>query len=116
MATWGQNGTGWDHAEAVQKVAQLVWNPDTLSWVRATQASGSGGSAPAAQTIQKFDAPDAATLYCGSAIPGSLDMDQAWRIKRVIFDAASGLPLSVLVANSGASVSRWDQRAALSYS
>lgn len=34
---------GYDETEGVQKTATLVWNTSTLSWQRATQASGGSG-------------------------------------------------------------------------
>jgi hypothetical protein len=113
---WSQNGTGWDTDEGVQKVAGLVWDTDTLQWVRATPASGTAGTSETSPKQSLFDQADATTLYIGTSAPGVLTTDNLWRIKRVTFDPMTGNPLSIKYANSGAANNQWAQRQTLAYS
>lgn len=58
--------------------------------------------------ILKMDQATDVILYVGEAVPGSLDTDAVWRIKKI--DETTGL--SVLWANGNTNFdNRWDQRA-----
>ena len=114
---WAQNGTGYDTDEGVQKVAGLVWDTDSLQWVRATQATGSGDAAVATTPKQsRFDQHDETTLYIGTAAVGVGTSEDLWKIKRITFNALTGIPVTIQYANAGASNNQWDQRLLLAYS
>lgn len=108
--------SGYDVAEQVFKVANYVWDTDTLTWVRQTQsAGGGGGSTVAATKAKRFDQASATTLYIGEADPGTSTSSASWKIKRITFDAG-GFPASVQWAAIGAATQVWDNRTSLSYS
>jgi hypothetical protein len=109
--------SGFDIAENVFKVASYVWDTDSLTWVRATQASGGagGGTSVPATKSKLFDQASPTTLYVGEADPGSASSSAAWKIKRVTFNGA-GFPMSITYASTGSSACVWDNRVALNYS
>lgn len=112
---WGQRGTGWDEDERVQKVANLAWDTETLSWVRLPlAASAGGGSVSSTVTTALFDKSTPTTLYVGRATSSSGSESPVWQIKRIVF-SATGLPESIKFAANGAYVCRWDQRESLVY-
>ncbi len=108
--------SGYDVTEGVFKVASFVWDSDAMSWVRATQASSSGGTSTITATKQKrFDKASIDVIYIGEADPGALESETSWRIRRIQFDS-SGFPSSVTYAALGGANQVWANRASLSYS
>lgn len=104
------------------QTAGLVWDVATLSWVRATQASGGGGSvtqgsSPWIEDAQKyaFRLDDSATpvLYIGQAATGSAESNASWRISRL--DMTAGLSIT-WASGSPAFNQIWSNRTGLSYS
>jgi len=63
---WGQFQTGFDPVEEQQKVATLVWDTSTLSWVKMTQpASGFGLPSYDAISLARGTTTDTFTYYVG---------------------------------------------------
>jgi hypothetical protein len=108
--------SGYDYVEGVYKVANYVWDTDSLAWVRATQdATGGSGTTTVATKAKRFDQASASTLYIGEADPGTATSSPSWKIKRVTF-SAGGDPTAIEYAAVGAATQIWDNRVALSYS
>lgn len=103
---------GFDTVESVQKVAMMVWNPSTLSWVRATASNSSGGSSSGTTNevyTRRIDAADPSTIYVGEAMPGTLETESGWVIRKNTFDT-NGNPTATYIASG-----IWNDRSSLIY-
>lgn len=115
MSRFQRFGTDLDLVEGVSKVAQLVWDADTLSWVR-WDGTGGGGTLTLTteRNTKRFDIASDTITYIGEAAPGTPTGTALWRIQRITFDV-SGNPTAIQWADSGAATQVWDNRASLSY-
>jgi hypothetical protein len=115
MSTFHRHGAAFDLSEGVQKVAQLVWDTDTLSWVRYTGGAAGAPGAVEEPKSKRYDFASSTTLYIGESDPGTAESAAGWRIQRITFDA-EGNPTQILYANAGASTASWTARASETYS
>jgi hypothetical protein len=114
MSRYQRHGTDLDLAEGVQKVAQLVWDTDTLSWVRWDGTGSAPGATDTSPKTQRYDFASSTIIYVGSAAIGSSAGSSVWRIKRVTLNG-DGNPTAIEYAGSGAFNQNWNDRASLSY-
>lgn len=106
-------GTDFDVVEGVQRVANLVWDTETLQWIRST-GTGADSSAESSSLMTLFDQVSPTLLYVGKAVPGSSEISPVWKIAQIIFNE-SGFPVSIKFYDSGRLTGQWDLRASLSY-
>lgn len=100
---------GYDADESVQKVAMMVWNPNSLAWERSTGVQGGGSGATQSVTTKRIDKPSATVMYVGQATPGTAESSSGWSISKIEFDA-DGNATAVLY-----STGIWAGRYGLSY-
>jgi hypothetical protein len=100
---------GYDEIEGVQKVGMMVWDVETLSWVRASSGdlTGTGSSSSISETKRIDDT--GSIIYIGVAAPGTVESETGWTIKRIQFDE-SGNPTAVML---GAGI--WSNRVTVNY-
>jgi hypothetical protein len=113
-------------SEGVNKVAQYVWDTNTLSWVKSSGGTGPGSNVavtnlPAVQavslptTAKRYDQVDALNAYLGDAPVGTASSSAAWRIQKLAF--TTGGSVTITWANGASTFANvWDNRASLSYS
>lgn len=79
-------------------------------------AGGSGGTQITQEKdyAQRIDKVSDTVMYVGKASPLVATSTAAWLIKRVTFDATTGMPIDEYASNAYDQV--WDNRASLSYS
>lgn len=121
---------GYDLSEEVYRTAGLVWDVDTLSWVKAQQALLKTDNLEVTvdftdtnNLIQEIidskslacrvDEASATVMYVGEATPGELTSTAKWRIKKV--DQTSGVVVTWADGNNNFD-NVWDNRVTLSYS
>lgn len=63
--------------------------------------------------VTLFHQPNATTLYIGEARPGTAPADNAWQIRRIMFDG-TGFPSEIKYADEGRHCV-WDDRETLEY-
>ncbi len=120
---------GFDLAEQVYKVGSMVWDVNTLSWVKASQSvvetdtlnvemgttNGLLQDLLDALTpnMMQIDEVSEELIYIGEAVPGSLETAAAWRIRKI--DMSSGTVIEWADGDRNFD-NRWDQRAQKIYS
>lgn len=115
-----------EFSEGVNKIANYVWDTNTLSWVKSSGGTGPGSNVavtnfPAVQSVSLpttakiYDQVDSTTAYLGDAAVGSSQASAVWRIQKLVFTASGGV--TITWANGAATfVNVWNNRASLSYS
>lgn len=112
--------------EGVNKVANYVWDTNSLSWVKSSGGTGPGSDVavtnfPSVQTVglqslaKIYDQVDSTTAYLGNAAVGSSQASAVWSIQKLVFTPAGGVTITWANGNSGFS-NIWNNRASLSYS
>jgi hypothetical protein len=129
----GQYRSAYDPNESVHKIANLVWDTGTLSWVKST-TSGGGVSTDVNVTndfltdaqlraspveitqptyVTRTDSASSTVLYVGYANPGSSPGSAVWQIIRY---TTSGNEFYGEYADSNDNFDNvWNNRASLSY-
>lgn len=126
----------YDTNEEVTKIAMLVWDTNTLTWVKSTGGGGVGSQVEVTnfptdyatevtlaalstkilqqrEDILRYDVASSTITYVGYAAPGSSAASAVWKIFRL--DTTSGIVKLYADGNTNYD-NVWNSRAGLSYS
>ena len=102
---WLGHQRAYDKSEGVVKLAQLVWDANTLSWVKATQGSGGGGGAVTVTNTYLTVVQSGVFAVSGiSSSAGAVSQSGAWAVSLLSPPRGSLTDRSVSVGTSSAQV------------